>query len=100
MDSATLKNYVNAQDDDDAFVATCLAESIELVDRLIGTNVVPSAIKDRAYLETGADLFNRKNAPNGISQFADFGGEAIRINRDPLVQARALLKGFLRAPIA
>ena len=57
----------------------------------------PSAIVDRAILEVGADLWARRNAPNGIAntQFvAADGGAAsapVRIARDPMASVYKIL---------
>lgn len=62
---------------------------------------VPQSIMRRAILEVGAELFHRRQAPNGITQFAMPNGPApVRVARDPLVAARDLLAPFLGPGIA
>lgn len=87
---------------DDAFIEQCLAEAIALVNRLCGGGEhaaivarVPYDVLERAYIEVGSELYNRRSAPNGISQFAAADGSAIRVARDPLVAARPLLQPYL-----
>lgn len=57
---------------------------------------IPATVLDRAVLEVAAELFHRRQAPNGISQFATpDGGGAIRVARDPMVAAYALLGPYV-----
>ncbi len=103
----SLRSDVGAGTDETATLTTCLAKSRALVDAYImggigvfddtetGTTI-PDAILEGAYLEVAADLFNRRQAPNGIlSQQYDAGmgtvASPIRINRDPLTPAYSLL---------
>lgn len=91
---------------DQAFIAACADEAIALVDNLAGVtytvedptvpvSTVPPTVLNRAYLEVGSELYNRRSAPNGISQFTSADGSAIRVARDPLVAARPILAPFL-----
>lgn len=110
----TLKVFVGAEGNEyDSMLTDALAESQSLVDKY---NVVwdeetedwipsdaPTAILDRAYKEVAADLFNRRNAPNGIvnQQFLNIDGVGsgpVRISRDPMAPAYKILSrwvGFL-----
>jgi hypothetical protein len=95
---ADLKEYVNpggTATTDDAFLTTCLAEATELISVFIGTVVVPSVVKDRAVKETASELYHRRNAPNGLSQFASFDGTPIRVARDPMVGAYPILGRYM-----
>lgn len=57
---------------------------------------IPEPVMNRAVLETGAELYHRKAARNGVSQFATADSVSpMRIARDPLVAARPLLAPFL-----
>lgn len=95
--SSALALYVGASDSDELFVSDCYAEARALVDQMIGSNVaaVPAEIRTRGILEAGSELFHRRQAPNGIAQFAAVDGSAIRVARDPMVAARAILVPFL-----
>ena len=93
-----VKAYVGASDSEhDALIADCLLEAQALVAKYVGVAAVPAPILDRAHLEVAADLFNRRNAPNGIvnQQFAmadgGVGGQAVRVTRDPMKAAYGLL---------
>ena len=52
-------------------------------------------VQERAVLEVGSELFHRRNAPNGVAQFAALDGAPIRVARDPMVAARPLLSPYL-----
>jgi len=97
-----LKQYVSggagsAPGRDDAFIEECIATGAALVDHECGAFVVnvPTEVLHRAYIEAGAELFYRKNSPQGISQFASVDGAAIRTRRDPLEAVRPILTPFL-----
>lgn len=79
------------------FIEACISEAALLVDHLCGTSIdlVPLEVLHRAYIETGAELYYRKNAPQGITQFASVDGAAIRTRRDPLEAVRPFLTPFL-----
>lgn len=87
---------------DAAFIEQCADEAVALVSGYVGTDaaLVPVSVLTRAYVEVGSELYNRRSAPNGISQFAAADGSAIRVARDPLVAAYPLLRPFMRAGIA
>lgn len=84
-----LLTYVGSNDTD--YATTCLDEASRLVNAFIGSSTVPPEIADRAVLETGSELFHRKNAPSGIQQFSTTDGVPVRLNRDPMTQSYALL---------
>lgn len=78
-----------------------IAEATALVKEIVGQNTVPTVIQDRAILETAADLYGHRNAPNGIKSFADLDGTSpVRIRLDPLAPAKAILEPFLKVVIA
>lgn len=91
-----LMQYVGG--DDSTFIAQCWAEADLMVSVYVAGafKEIPQEILDRATLEVGAELYNRKNAPNGIQQFASFDGQsAVRIARDPMQAAYAILKPYV-----
>jgi hypothetical protein len=91
VSAADLLAYVNGSATDNDFAEACLAEAIELVDLYVGTVVVPESIYDRAVKEVGSELFHRRQAPNGVAQFATPDAAPIRIARDPMVGAYPIL---------
>lgn len=96
VDAEALRLYVNASSNDNAYVTSCLSEATALVDGYIGTAEVPAAILGRAYLEAGSELFHRRQAPNGIAQFATAdGAPTVRVARDPLVGVYPLVARYV-----
>lgn len=91
-----LRGYVNATGDDE-FLAACWAEAEALVVRYIGASALPpERIVTRATLEVGAELFHRRQAPGGITQFATVDGPSpVRLARDPMLAAYPILDPFL-----
>lgn len=82
---------------DETFVRECAAEALALVGQLVGSSaaIVPAEIRQRAVVEAGSELFHKRQAPNGISQFADAAGTPMRVARDPMNVARVILQPFL-----
>ena len=99
-----LRNYVTPEarhvSIDDAFVTSCAAQALALVAKIVGTDEVPKEISDRAVIEAGSELFHKRQAPNGISQYADAAGTPMRIARDPMNVARVILQPYLRLGFA
>lgn len=96
-----LAAYTGANLSDDTFLETCLAEATMLVGRFVGTAMVPTEVADRATLEVSSELFHRRQAPNGIAQFATVDGVSpIRVARDPMVAAYPLLMPYVGTGIA
>jgi hypothetical protein len=82
--------------DDTAFIQQCLIEAWALVGQNIGTTItVPDEIRDRAVLECGSELFARRQSPSGVTQYADATGAPVRLARDPMTGARAILAAYL-----
>ncbi|MFC2689486.1 MAG: hypothetical protein ACFN1H_05180 [Propionibacterium freudenreichii] len=79
------------------FLRECVAAAAGLVAHHVGTADVPPEIRARAITEVAAELFNRRNAPNGVASFGDGAGGVIpvRVARDALVAARPLLAPWL-----
>lgn len=89
------KDYVGTKDASD-FPELCLDAGNAHVGRLIGDNdTVPVDIHKQAILITASELFHRRSAPNGISQFADATGQAVRVGKDPLSAVYPLLLPYL-----
>lgn len=57
------------------------------VTNYVGGKAVPAIVLAGVTVEVAAELFHRKAAPNGISQFADASGNPVRVARDPMVAA-------------
>ena len=98
VDEARLSAFVGADSVEHADLLTnCLAEAMALVDKYVGEVPIPTPVRDRAYIEVGADLFHRRNAPHGISNQFDIheGGNPLRIQRDPMAPAYPILRRWV-----
>jgi len=83
--------------DETEFPTECLTAGLALVENYIGTvTTVPAAVKDQATLMAASELYHRRSAPNGISQFATMDGAApIRVARDPLASITPILLPYV-----
>ncbi|WP_297587725.1 hypothetical protein [uncultured Mobiluncus sp.] len=78
-----------------------ITEAEAMVTAIIGAQKIPEVITDRAILETAADLYGHRSAPNGIKAFGDLDGASpVRIRLDPLAPAKAILAPFLKVVMA
>lgn len=99
-DFVALRDFVGAPHSDDDFTDACFHEAEALVAQAVGSAEIPTIILDRAVLECGSELYHRRSAPLGVSQFASVDGSAVRISRDPMVGAIRILKPFLPFGVA
>lgn len=90
-----LREYIGASVSDDEFLGECLTAAVALVEAYTGGVDVPVAIEDLAYKQVASELFNRRNAPNGIAQFSTFDGSPIRVARDPMTSTYPLLNAWV-----
>jgi hypothetical protein len=95
MDVTTLRNYIGASTEDDAFIEECLKSAVLLVNEYCGTSNIPTSVKERCYLEVGSELYHRRSAPLGIAQYATFDQAPARIARDPLVGVYPILDRYI-----
>lgn len=98
-----LTTFVGAQVGgvDEEFIENhCWYPAEALVDNFIGQAVVPAAIRLRAIIECGSELYNRRSAPGGIAQFASFDQAPLRIAKDSMVRAYDLLNPFVNNGLA
>lgn len=92
---ADFREYVGTNEDS-KFVTDCLDAAKALVARYIGeTEGVPSHINDQAVLVCASEIFHRRQAPGGITQFADMSGSAVRVGKDPMNAAYELLRPYV-----
>lgn len=95
MDWTDLKAYVGSSDMDDTFVEQCWDTSQDLVASYTMSAQIPTKVLDRCYLEVGSELYHRRSAPMGVTQFATYDGAAIRVARDPLIGVYPLLNRYM-----
>ena len=90
-----LKTYVGSKSDSDAYVTACFEEATELVDAFIGSATVPQIIRNRCVLEVGARLFSRRDAKDGLAQYASLEGAPVFVARDPMVGVYPILNRYM-----
>ena len=95
MDWTDLKAYVGSSDIDDTFVEECWDTARDLIASYVQSVTVPPHVLKRYYLEVGSELYHRRGAPMGVSQYATYDGAPIRIARDPLVGVYPLLNRYM-----
>lgn len=101
LTSETLAAFVGAPTSD-TYLASCVTEATELVTHAIGAATVPESVRDLATREVAADIYHRRSARNGVAGFddSDIAPAPVRINRDPMVAARPILRPYLGVAIA
>lgn len=94
-----LRAYVGAGTADDSFLQDCWDEAEAMVTAYVGQVVLPpeaGPAQERAVLEVAAELFHRRQAPGGITQFATVDGPApVRMARDPMLGAYPILARWM-----
>lgn len=108
------KSWIGDSDsDNDVMLMACLVDAKTLVDKynkvydaVTGDYIessAPEELVERCYLIVAADLFERRNAPNGVAnqQYASvdgIGNAPVRLARDPMAGVYPVLRkwvGFL-----
>lgn len=103
VDLEELRAYVNAgrQPADTKDLQGALDTGIALVaQHLRGILGVPASVVRQAQLVASSEVWQRRNAPMGVSQFATTDGAPIRVNRDPMVTVYPMLAPFIGPAIA
>jgi hypothetical protein len=95
MDYTDLKAYVGAPDSDNDFVEECWDTAKDLIASYVQSAKIPANVLKRSYLEVGSELFHRRNAPMGVSQYATYDNAPVRVQRDPLVGVYPLLNRYM-----
>ena len=96
-----LKAYINFMGDEkDTLLQKCLDDALSLLTVYVGSAAVPVNILDRCTLMVAADLWERRNAPNGIvnQQYQEFNGVGqmpARIARNPMAGVYDLLRPWV-----
>jgi len=89
-----LKAYVGTSETSD-FVTQVLVSANQLVKNYVGSANVPTSVIDQCVLTVASELFHRRSAPFGASQFADGSGQTIRAARDPMTSVYPMLVQFV-----
>ena len=90
-----LRVYVGGSASDIDYLQDCVDQAQALVDAYVATTTVPEEILDNAVLQTGSELFNRRNAPSGVAQFSAFDGQPVRVSNDPMRSTYAILNRWV-----
>ena len=90
-----LRAFVGGSQSDMEFITDCTIEAMLLVNAYCGSASVPDEVLDNCVLTTGSELFNRRNAPSGIAQFASLDGAPVRVALDPMRQTYAILDRYV-----
>ncbi len=69
-----------------------LDEATAMLETAIGDVDVPDAVRDNATLQLGAELWNRRSAPFGVSSPFGADGPVYRAARDPMASVWPLLR--------
>jgi hypothetical protein len=91
---AQLQAYVGTKETGD-FIQGCLSSANALIRNYVGNKDVPVSVLDQAMLNLASELFHRRQAPFGSSQFADGTGAPVRVARDPMTSTYPLLLPFV-----
>lgn len=98
MSSVTLAEfqaYLNTDETGD-FIESCLSAGNAHVGRFIGdVDTVPAEIHNQAILICSAELFHRRNSPQGVTQFAAMDGTPMRAAKDPMNAVYPLLQPYV-----
>lgn len=87
--------YVGTKEES-VFVTDCLQAGHALVTRYVGdVTTVPTHVHDQAVLIASSELFHRRQAPGGVTQFADMSGSAVRVGKDPMAAAYEILRPYV-----
>lgn len=97
IDVNDLRTEVNATAADDVTLTNCVAVAAALLTEYVGLATIPVVIYDKAWLAVGVELFNQRQAPNGILITQDYGPDGsptsmpVRVSADPMRPAYPLL---------
>jgi len=94
-----LRQYVGASTSDLDFLSDCLTEAEALVSAYTGETSIPHSVYDNSVLYVGSELYHRRSAPSGYSQFASYAEGPVRLARDPLQGVYAVLQRYVRSGV-
>lgn len=94
VSGSDLGAWINAPGADPVALDLIASAAAEAVATMIAGAEIPESVHRLAILAAGSDLYERRNAPNGVRMFGP-DGEAIRVRNDDLAAARSLLRAYL-----
>lgn len=91
---ADVRTYCGAPMSDDVFLTGLLSEAQALIVAYVGHTDLPEAVMDNAVTQVTRELWFRRDAPAGITQFASMDGVGLRVSTDPLISVYPLLDRY------
>lgn len=91
-----LQEVLNADYKREKSVKHCFDLAIVIVDKYCGTTLVPTVVKEEAYLLVGVELYDRRQPMDNVGQFNETGGIQLRLSRDPIIPALPVLSRWVR----
>lgn len=99
IDGPAVGSWVNDPGADPAALTLVAGVAVANVDKMLaGVGPVPADVAKLAALDLAADLWDQRQAPNGVRMFADGldgGSTAVRVRADASARARAILRPWL-----
>ena len=96
---AQFQSYIGTDETGD-FIESCLSAGNAHVGRYIGgVDTVPNDIHEQAILICSAELFHRRQSPQGVTQFASMDGNPVRMGKDPMTAVYPLLQSYVGFPV-
>jgi hypothetical protein len=91
VEVADLRHYVGAPSSDDAFLERVLGEAEATMTAYAGTTPIPQTVWDGCLVQVASELYHRRNAPSGITQFVSMDGTGMRMSLDVMKSVYAIL---------
>lgn len=92
---AEVRSYVGASVTDEPFIAEKIAEAQAIITKYVGNTDVPHSVMESCVTQVAAELFHRRQAPNGIAQFSSLDGTPQRIANDPMSSVYKILGRYV-----
>jgi hypothetical protein len=90
-----VRAYVSASTADLQFCESCLTSADALCVKYVGTQTdVDEAVWDKAVIQVASELFHRRQAPGGVSQFSSMDGAPVFVGNDPMRSVYSLLDRY------
>ena len=99
LQAEDLRVYVGASLSDIDFLDDCLTEAEALVSAYTGETAIPQVVYDNCTLHVGSELYHRRSAPSGYSQFAAYAEGPVRLARDPLQGVYSVLGRYINSGV-
>jgi hypothetical protein len=91
VEVADLRHYCGAPTGDNDFLENVLAEAAAIMTEYVQETPIPESAWDGCLLQVSSELYHRRNAPSGITQFASMDGTGMRMSLDVMKSVYAIL---------